>query len=133
MDSACAAGTFPYMRKLTAVLLAGMVAFTLTGCAEGDSPADAINDVVDNLQEIPADTANKVALTSAGAAYRGVKAASAFDGGEITDTLIDNILSVETPGGFAYDPATNQLSFQTPDGSTGTAYVCINGEQAEPC
>jgi hypothetical protein len=133
MDSAARYGTFPCMRKLSAVLLAGAVAFTLTGCAEGESPVDAINGVVDDFKEIPGDTANKVALAAAGAAYRGVQAASAFDGGVVTDTLIDNVLSTETPGGYVYDPASNQLSFRTPDGSTGIAYVCVTGEQAEPC
>ena len=121
------------MKPRLFLLTAVVSALTLSGCAGEESPRETIGRIVDDLEAVPTDMANATALRSADSLFRAVEGAAAFDGGLVTDVLIDDVAFQETPPGYSYDPATNRLSFETTDGIPGFAYVCLSGAQAEPC
>jgi hypothetical protein len=119
--------------KRTPLLIPLFAAVALAGCSSNGSPKDTVDRIVENIEAVPTDTANAVAFRSADALFRAVEGAAAFDGGLVTEALIDDVALRETPSGFVYDPATNRLSFETTDGIPGFAYVCTTGAQATPC
>lgn len=84
---------------------------------------------IPSFSTVKQSAADKVALNSAASIYRNAEALAAFDGVSVNDTHIDD---AGAESGSIFNATGNVVTI-TSGGKTGTAYVCVGGEQATAC